>query len=85
VENADNFSNVKELWFGKNNCDLFLVYNKIRVINEGDLERFKSLQWISLCKMLLKVEKNPLSVESQQLLKRMKLMNGRMAIFYHHY
>jgi hypothetical protein len=54
VENAENFCNVKELAFGKNNCDIFLVYNQITVINQGDLEKFKSLQWISLCKMSIK-------------------------------
>ena len=58
-----------------------LVYNKISAIKEGDIEQFKSLEWIDLSKLLIKtIEHNPLSGSSKEVLRRLKQKNKQMTI-----
>jgi hypothetical protein len=60
---------------------LFSGVNKISAIKEGDIEQFKSLEWIDLGKLLIKtIEDNPLSEESKEVLRRLKQKNSEMTI-----
>jgi hypothetical protein len=58
--------------------------NKITVIKEGDIEQFKSLEKIVLCKLLVKrIDNNPLSGESNEVLRRLQQKKNKMEIYFH--
>ena len=61
----------------------FSGHNKISTIKEGDIEQFKSLEWIDLSKFSINtIGDNLLSGESTEVLRRLRKKNKKMKIYF---
>lgn len=54
IKNADSFSNLKQLNLCKNVHDFLLDNNKISEVKEGDIDRFKLMEFITFGKFFIK-------------------------------